>query len=94
MQPTAARKATPCFDEPEFKAEFDVTIRHRSDMTALSNGIDLTITDLGGDMRGWKETVFKTTPKMSTYLLAFTVNHFVSLNKTTESGLMVCITKL
>ncbi len=92
MQPTYARIVTPCFDEPEFKALFDVTIRHRSDMTALSNGIELSITDLGGDMSGWKETVFKTTPLMSTYLLAFTVNHFVSMNATTDTGTLVCIT--
>ena len=89
MEPTTARRVIPCFDEPDFKVEFDVTIRHRSDMTALSNGIELSITDLGGDMTGWKETVFKRTPIMSTYILAFAVTHFVSMNKTTASGTMV-----
>ena len=90
MQPTAARRVLPCFDEPRFKATFDVTIRHRPDMTALSNGIELTISDLDKNVTDWKETVFKTTPKMSSYLLAFAVTHFESLVKATDRGTLVC----
>ena len=37
MQPTDARKAFPCFDEPEFKARFKITVVHHQSYNVLSN---------------------------------------------------------
>ena len=37
FEPVAARRAFPCFDEPNMKAEFTVTLIHRPDYIALSN---------------------------------------------------------
>ncbi|XP_061775890.1 aminopeptidase N-like [Nerophis ophidion] len=71
LQPTAARRVFPCFDEPQFKAVFDVTIIHRRKMTALGNAESSGSDKLDED---WMETRFHSTPKMSTYLLAFTVS--------------------
>ena len=37
MEPAAARKVFPCFDEPLFKSIFKITVLHESDYNALSN---------------------------------------------------------
>lgn len=37
FQPTSARKAFPCFDEPNYKATFDITIKHPSMYNAVGN---------------------------------------------------------
>ncbi|KAM9854309.1 alanyl (membrane) aminopeptidase-like b [Aulostomus maculatus] len=75
MEPTDARRVFPCFDEPEMKAVFDVTIIHRKNMVALGNA-EVSGSDLIDD--DWKFTNFHPTPRMSTYLFAFTVSEFTS----------------
>ncbi|KAK5928609.1 hypothetical protein CgunFtcFv8_013661 [Champsocephalus gunnari] len=74
MEPTFARRVFPCFDEPDFKAEFEVTIIHRRITTALANGINTDGANIIDD--DWKATSFQPTPLMSTYLFAFTVSEF------------------
>nr|XP_057943178.1 aminopeptidase N-like [Doryrhamphus excisus] len=75
LQPTGARRVFPCFDEPHLKAVFDVNIIHRKSTTALGNA-----EESGSDIldRDWQLTRFHPTPKMSTYLLAFTVSDLTS----------------
>ncbi|XP_029378114.1 aminopeptidase N-like [Echeneis naucrates] len=71
-EPIYARNVFPCFDEPEMKAVFNVTIIHRRQTTALANApVDkIQLID------DWKYTRFHSTPKMSTYLFAFAVSEF------------------
>lgn len=71
MEATDCRRAFPCFDEPALKATFDISIAADSKYTVLSNSdIKETQTD---EKSGKTITHFNTTPKMSTYLVAFVV---------------------
>ncbi|KAJ1678497.1 hypothetical protein EV182_003929, partial [Spiromyces aspiralis] len=73
FEPTCARRAFPCFDEPMLKATFDVTLVVPKELTALSNmDVKETIPDASGKVH----VRFNTTPLMSTYLLAFIVGEF------------------
>ncbi|XP_048828516.1 alanyl (membrane) aminopeptidase-like b [Brienomyrus brachyistius] len=76
MQPTEARRVFPCFDEPAMKAIFNVTIIHREGTTALSNSNRKSRIEITIDEETWLITEFNPTPKMSTYLLVFTVSEF------------------
>ncbi len=37
FQPVQAREAFPCFDEPNFKAEFQLSVTHENNTRILSN---------------------------------------------------------
>ena len=70
LEATHAREAFPCWDEPEFKAVFSVTLIVPEHLTALSNAGELSNEFLGD---GRRRVVFADTMKMSTYLVAFVV---------------------
>ncbi|RRA47698.1 M1 family metallopeptidase [Acidipila sp. EB88] len=75
FEPTDARRAFPSFDEPAYKATFDVSLTVDKGDTAISNTNVVSDTPANG---GTKHTLrFATTPKMSTYLVAFLVGDFV-----------------
>jgi aminopeptidase N len=74
FEPTDARRAFPSFDEPAFKATFDVTLVVDSGDTAISN--TNIVSDTPGPGADKHTLHFATTPKMSTYLVAFLVGDF------------------
>ena len=75
MEATDARRAFPSFDEPRFKATFDVSLMVDAADTVVSNGAVLS--DEPGPEAGKHTLKFATTPKMSTYLVAMIVGDFV-----------------
>ncbi|KAL3713102.1 hypothetical protein TMatcc_001805 [Talaromyces marneffei ATCC 18224] len=77
-----ARRAFPCFDEPNLKAEFDFEIEVPKDLVALSNMPVKSERD--GSKEGWKIVSFERTPIMSTYLLAWAVGDFGYVEAKTE----------
>lgn len=69
FEATDARRAFPCWDEPDFKAVFAATLVIDPTLTAVSNSTIAAETHAEG-----KKTVrFTDTIKMSTYLVAFIV---------------------
>ena len=86
FEATDARRAFPCFDEPALKAEFDVTLVVPEESTAISNTLPVAVSEHDG---GYKVVKFATTPVMSTYLLAFIVGDFESVEKKTKEGVLV-----
>lgn len=80
-----AREVFPCVDEPEAKATFSLTLETESGVSVLSNmPIENTSSK---DER--QITTFKTSPIMSTYLLAFVVGELQSKSSKTKSGVEV-----
>ena len=69
MEATDCRRAFPCWDEPEFKAIFGVTLDVAEGLTAISNAPEVEQTTIDG-----RTTItFADTMTMSTYLVAFVV---------------------
>ena len=70
MEAVDARVAFPCFDQPEYKATFDISATIDKGDTAISNNQAISDTPGPGDQHTMK---FATSPKMSSYLVALTV---------------------
>ena len=87
MEGAYARRVLPCFDEPSFKASFDVQIEHRQNMSALSNGMETSTVQLDDH---WSRTYFERVGAMPTYLLALVVHDFENVSATTKDGCLVC----
>ncbi|KAH8388432.1 hypothetical protein KR093_006169, partial [Drosophila rubida] len=75
FSPIDARRAFPCFDRPDMKANFSLSIvRDIRTSMALSN---MPVSRTSSHRPGYRRDDFMTTPKMPTYLLAFIVSNMV-----------------
>ena len=70
FESTNARRAFPCFDEPDFKAVFGVTMIVPADLMAVSCS-EVVSSEILAD--GRRRDTFADTMEMSTYLMAFIV---------------------
>lgn len=93
-----ARRAFPCWDEPDRKATFEVSLIVDKELTALSNTKVVKEEHLASDdgsaefplpgfvSKGKKRVSYAKTIKMSTYLVAFVVGEFVSSKPVMVNG--------
>ena len=70
FEPTSARNAFPCWDEPEYKAVFSISLTSDEKYLRVSNEKVLRENKLED---GRVETLFVDSMKMSTYLVAFVI---------------------
>jgi puromycin-sensitive aminopeptidase len=74
FESTDARRAFPCWDEPELKASYKVTLVVDQNLAAISNAH--AESEHASTIKGKKEVVFAETMVMSTYLVAFIIGEF------------------
>jgi puromycin-sensitive aminopeptidase len=86
FEATDARRAFPCFDQPDMKAKFSISIQAPQDLVVLSN-----MPQRGEETicNGTKIVEFKETPPMSTYYLAFVVGNFEYIESKDKNGIPI-----
>ncbi|CAF0815629.1 unnamed protein product [Brachionus calyciflorus] len=87
FEPTYARRAFPCFDEPAMKAEYTMRIiRPKTHKSYANNPLERT--EPTNDPN-WVVDHFNRTVPMSTYLVAYLIAEFDSKFTTTSKGIEV-----
>ncbi|XP_076285780.1 aminopeptidase N-like [Lasioglossum baleicum] len=74
FEPTGARLAFPCWDEPMYKAVYDISIKHLSNYTTVISNMPVLNRTYHAD--NTITTYFERSMPMSTYLVAFIVSDY------------------
>lgn len=86
MEPTYCRRAFPCWDEPDFKAIYRITLVVNNDLTVVSNSQELSRKKTTNN----KVIVsFADTIPMSTYLVAFIVGRLEATSTINVDGTLM-----
>ncbi|MBS2032060.1 MAG: M1 family metallopeptidase [Deltaproteobacteria bacterium] len=72
FEATSARRAFPCFDQPDFKAPMALTVTTDANVVTAAN---MPIASEKA-VDGGKQVTFQTTPPLPTYLYAWTIGQF------------------
>ncbi|MCL1600926.1 MAG: M1 family metallopeptidase [Actinomycetia bacterium] len=83
FEATDARRAFPCWDQPDFKATYAVTLTVDDGLMAVSNAAEVSRMKLES---GKVEVTFAETMKMSTYLVAFVVGELEATDPVDVDG--------
>jgi len=86
--PARARYTFPCFDQPDIKARYSLTLLIPDGWQVVANGADTQQREMvpGREPGTWSDTVqFAETPPLSTYLFSFAAGKF-SIETATRHG--------
>jgi cytosol alanyl aminopeptidase len=83
FEPTDARRAFPCFDEPGFKVPWQMTLHVPKDDMALSN---TPVQSESSEPNGMKVVRFKASPPLPSYLVALAVGRFDAVDAGRAGG--------
>ena len=86
FEATDARRAFPCWDEPAFKAVFQLTLVVDEGLEAISNAAPISLSPAGA---GKKTVTFVPTIRMSTYLLAFVIGKLEATEPVHVNGIPI-----
>ncbi len=78
LVPDRASTVFPCFDQPDMKASFELSLTISTDWKAVSNGRRIDEINNGN---GSKNITFEVTKPISTYLFAFAAGKFETISK-------------